>query len=75
LTISHIILKELYILLTSDLNLKLQIPDSGYDFATLQHAQALGDYRALNNKNKRVIRIHISGDLEKGLITLSGVLK
>ena len=56
----------LFILLTSDIDLKFPIPGSGYDFATLQHAQALGDFRALNNKKRRVLRIHISGDLETG---------
>ena len=65
----------LYILLTSESNLKLQIPDSGYDFATLQHAQALGDFRSLSNKNRRVIRIHMGGDLEKGLKLLGSILK
>ncbi len=65
----------LYILVTSESNLKLQIPDSGYDFATLQHAQALGDFRSLSNKNRRVLRIHISGDLEKGLKLLGATLK
>jgi hypothetical protein len=65
----------LYILITSDSNLKLPIPDSGYDFATLQHAQALGDFRALNNKKRRVLRIHISGELENGLKTLINLLK
>jgi transaldolase/glucose-6-phosphate isomerase len=63
-----------YILLTSDSNLKLTIPDSGYDFATLQRAQALGDFRSLNNKRRRVIRIHITGDLDKGLKDLNAVL-
>ena len=65
----------IYILLTSESNIKLPIPDSGYDFATLQHAQALGDFRSLNNKQRRVIRIHIGENIEKGLKTLSGILK
>jgi len=63
-----------YILLTSDSNLKLPIPGSGYEFATLQRAQALGDFRSLNNKQRRVIRIHVSGDLDKGLKNLSAIL-
>lgn len=64
----------LFILLTSDLTLNLQIPESGYDFATLQLAQALGDFRSLINKNRRVIRIHLSGDLEQGMKSLSKFL-
>jgi glucose-6-phosphate isomerase len=65
----------IFILITSETDLKMSIPDSGYDFATLQHAQALGDFRSLNNKQRRVIRIHIGENLEKGLKTLSGILK
>ena len=38
----------------------------------LQHAQALGDFRSLNNKHRKVIRIHIGGDLERGLKILCG---
>jgi glucose-6-phosphate isomerase len=65
----------LFILLTSDIDLKLPIPSLGYDFATLQHAQALGDFRALNNKERRVLRIHITGNLEMGLKNLTGLMK
>lgn len=67
--------KGLYVLLTADTNLQIPIPGSGYDFATLHQAQALGDFRALNNKNRRVVRIHIGGDLEQGLKELSKLLK
>lgn len=67
--------KGLYILLTTDSDLKIDIPGSGYDFATLQHAQALGDFRSLNNKQRRVIRIHISGNIEEGLKSLSKLIK
>lgn len=61
----------LFILLTTNTNLKLEIPGSGYDFATLQNAQALGDFRALINKKRRVIRIHIKDNLVDGLKILS----
>ncbi len=67
--------KGLYILLTADTDLKLDIPGSGYNFATLQLAQALGDFRALSNKNRRVVRIHIGEDLLKGLRILNTMLK
>lgn len=61
----------LFILLTTDTNLKIEIPGSGYDFATLQNAQALGDFRALTSKKRRVIRIHIKHDLVENLKLLS----
>lgn len=65
----------LFVLLTTDSDLKIQIPDSGYDFATLQHAQALGDFRALNNKQRRVLQIHIYGNLEMGLKDLTMLIR
>ena len=61
--------------MTADTELKIELPGSGYDFATLQHAQTLGDFRALTNKNRRIVRVRISGDLNKGLKTLSTILK
>ncbi len=67
--------KGLYILLAADTDLQIPIPGSGYDFATLHQAQALGDFRALNSKNRRVMRIHIIGDLEQGLKELSKLIK
>ena len=67
--------KGLYILLTADTDLQIPIPGSGYDFATLQHAQALGDFRSLLNKDRRVIRIHIAGDLDKGLKSIAALLR
>jgi hypothetical protein len=53
----------------------MPIPNSDFDFATLQHAQALGDFRSLTNKQNRVLRIHISANIEKGLKALNGYLK
>jgi transaldolase/glucose-6-phosphate isomerase len=67
--------KGVYILLTTDTDLKIDIPGSGYDFATLQHAQALGDFRALKNKQRRVLQIHLHGNIEEGLKTLVHILK
>ncbi|MGH9370634.1 MAG: glucose-6-phosphate isomerase [Vicinamibacterales bacterium] len=38
-----------------------QIPESGYSFAVLKRAQALGDFQTLEAHGRRVIRIHLSG--------------
>jgi transaldolase/glucose-6-phosphate isomerase len=40
-------------------------------FRTLIAAQALGDLQSLDKRNRRGVRIHIKGDLEKGLAALS----
>jgi transaldolase / glucose-6-phosphate isomerase len=64
-----------FIILTADAQEEIQIPGSPYGFATLQRSQALGDLRSLNNKERRVIRIHLGSDIEGGLKKLSEMLK
>lgn len=56
-----------FIMLTADADEDISIPGEDYGFATLQRAQALGDFRALIDKERRVIRIHLGKDLERGL--------
>jgi len=64
-----------FVILTADANEEIQIPGSAYGFATLQRSQALGDLRSLNNKERRVVRIHLGNDIEGGLKKLSEMLK
>jgi transaldolase/glucose-6-phosphate isomerase len=54
-------------LFTADAPTDLAIPGQSYSFATLQRAQALGDFRSLNTKGRRVIRIHLGSDIEGSL--------
>ncbi len=44
--------------------------ERGYGFATLLRAQALGDFRSLAEHGRRVVRIHLEGDLDEALATL-----
>jgi transaldolase/glucose-6-phosphate isomerase len=64
----------LYIILVSDEKKELAIPDAKYGFATLHEAQSLGDYRSLDDKGRRVIRINLGSDTDKGLEKLTGLL-
>lgn len=48
-------------------NASLSIPEEDFDFNTLILAQAIGDFNALCQKGKKVIRIHIKKDLEDSL--------
>jgi transaldolase/glucose-6-phosphate isomerase len=57
----------LYIILIGGIKEKLAIPGEKYDFATLHQAQALGDFRSLNDKKRRVIYIDLGSDIDKGL--------
>lgn len=43
------------------------IPGTKYGFKTLLDAQALGDFRALNQRGRRAIRIHFRKGIDSGL--------
>jgi len=45
----------------------LDVPGAGYTFGQLIHAQALGDYQALRQKQRRVLRIDLGSDVPAGL--------
>ena len=62
----------LFLLLTADPAEDLPIPGEPYSFGTLQRAQALGDHRALVEKGRRVLRVHLRGDTERAVQHLSG---
>ncbi len=46
---------------------ELPIPGVGYDFATLEAAQAWGDFRALVERGRRILRIDLGPDPVAGL--------
>ena len=52
--------KGLFLQITADPEEELEIPAKDMSFGTLQRAQALGDYEALEASGRRVMRIHLS---------------
>ncbi len=48
-----------FFLLTTGIEQDLAIPDAPYSFGVLHHAQAFGDYEALNNHKRRTLRLHV----------------
>ncbi len=64
----------IFVILTADPAGELPIPGESYDFGILQEAQALGDFAALQKKGRRVLRVHINGQIEKGLGKLAKFL-
>jgi len=48
--------------------------DSSMSFGTLKTAQAMGDKKALEEGGRRVFRIHIKGDVRKGLARILGAV-
>jgi transaldolase/glucose-6-phosphate isomerase len=63
-----------YLVLTADSPEDEAIPEAPYGFAVLLRAQALGDFRALAEHGRRVLRIHIRGDFDAGLSALLNAL-
>jgi len=44
-----------------------QIPQATYGFSTLKQAQAAGDILSLQQHGRRVVRLHLTGDVNVGL--------
>jgi glucose-6-phosphate isomerase len=57
----------LFLQITCDDPEDTYIPGAGYGFSTLKQAQALGDLRALQDRGKRVMRVHLKGQVEPAL--------
>lgn len=55
------------LLLTSDDPADLPVPSYPYTFSVLKHAQALGDFQALQERRRRVLRLHLGSSPESGL--------
>jgi RpiB/LacA/LacB family sugar-phosphate isomerase len=51
----------LFLQLTGEDKDDMAIPGSGYGFATLKAAQALGDLQTLRDAGRRVVRVHLTG--------------
>jgi hypothetical protein len=64
----------LFIQLTADDRDDLAIPGEPYTFGTLKQAQTLGDFQALRNKGRRVIRVHLGVDVRAGLEQLQAAI-
>jgi transaldolase/glucose-6-phosphate isomerase len=61
----------LYIQVTADDDVDVPIPGQPFTFSILKQAQAQGDLQSLRDHGRRVIRLHIRGDLALGLSRLT----
>lgn len=62
----------LFIQLTADDTVDVEIPNRTYSFGNFKQAQAQGDLEVLRKHGDRVIRIHLGNDIGKGLRELEG---
>lgn len=59
-----------FVQITSDDAVDLPVPGQAYTFGVVKAAQARGDFQVLAQRGRRVLRIHLSADVEAGLATL-----
>jgi len=64
-----------FLQLTADHDQDVPIPGEPYSFGTLIAAQAQGDFQALVENGRRLLRIHLSGSLESGLKRLISLVE
>lgn len=67
--------RGVFIMFTYEAEDDILIPRKDYGFATLQKAQALGDFRSLNDKNRRVIRVDLGKNIEQALKKINESIK
>jgi glucose-6-phosphate isomerase len=67
--------KGLFIQITADDAQDLPIPGEPYSFSVLKQAQALGDLRSLESKQRRVIRLHLGKDVLTQLARLEELVE
>ncbi|MBI4483730.1 MAG: bifunctional transaldolase/phosoglucose isomerase [Acidobacteria bacterium] len=65
----------LFLQLVDDCREDLPVPESDYTFGALIRAQALGDYQALRQRGRRVLRVNLGSDVAGGLDRFSEALE
>lgn len=56
-----------FLQITSDDQQDVRIPGEKFTFGVLKQSQALGDFLALSKRQRRLLRVHVSADVQKGL--------
>jgi transaldolase / glucose-6-phosphate isomerase len=64
-----------FVQLTVDDKDDLPIPEARYGFSVLKQAQAAGDFQALRERDRPIVRLHLSGDPVQGLEKLAQSLE
>jgi transaldolase/glucose-6-phosphate isomerase len=53
----------------------LPIPGEKFSFGILKQAQALGDFKVLSDRNRRILRVHLGADVKAGLARLRDIVQ
>ncbi|MDE3136780.1 MAG: bifunctional transaldolase/phosoglucose isomerase [Acidobacteriota bacterium] len=65
----------LFLQLIDDAAPDLEVPETDYTFGALIRAQALGDWQALTQRGRRVLRVHLGGDVAGALRRLEAIAR
>jgi len=65
----------LFLQIVDDAGPDLEVPETDYSFGALIRAQALGDWQALTQRGRRVLRVHVGGNVGAGLNLLQAVAR
>lgn len=60
----------IFLQITADDVDDLEVPGQKASFGVIKAAQARGDFDVLTERNRRALRLHITGDVTKGLATI-----
>lgn len=60
-----------FLILSAEPEADIKIPGQNYTFGQLCNAQALGDFQALENKGRRVVKLHLKQPVAKAIEKLS----
>ena len=63
--------RGLFLLFTADEREDLPIPGEHYTFGILKRAQALGDFGAMRDHGRRILRIHLRGNPDRAMQQLA----
>jgi transaldolase/glucose-6-phosphate isomerase len=55
-------------------DLDLDVPETDYTFGRLIAAQSVGDYQAMRQRDRRVLRVNLGSNQSRGLDTLLAAL-
>ena len=64
-----------FLQITADNASDLDVPGQKISFGVIEAAQARGDFGVLTERGRRALRLHISGDVAKGLAALTAAVK
>ena len=64
-----------FLQITCDDAIDIEVPEQKYSFGIVKAAEARGDFQVLCERDRRVLRVHLSADVAAGLTTLKDAIR